>query len=130
MLELLQVLGWSIGVVAGVALFLFVLWLGLRVVREDESGLLIKKFGPSLASGRIIALDGEAGYQAKMLPPGWHFPVWRFRYRVEKVPLITIMPGEIALVVAADGAATPRTPRTPRQRRMARAFFMDCTLTG
>jgi uncharacterized membrane protein YqiK len=42
-----------------------------------------------------------------MLSPGWHFPVWRWRYRVEKVPLVVVPPGQIALVVAADGAAIP-----------------------
>ena len=46
---------------------------GTRVIREDESGLVIKRFGAPLPSGRIIALDGEAGYQAQLLPPGWHF---------------------------------------------------------
>ena len=42
-----------------------------------------------------------------MLPPGWHFPVWRWRYRVETVPLVVVPAGQIALVVAADGAAIP-----------------------
>jgi uncharacterized membrane protein YqiK len=84
-----------------------ILWLGLRVIREDQSGLVVKKFGDALPPGRIIALAGEAGYQARMLSPGWHFPVWRWRYRVEKVPLVVVPPGQIALVVAADGAAIP-----------------------
>src|SRR5262245_34559519 len=79
----------------------------IRVIREDQSGLVIKRFGRSLPSGRIIALDGEAGYQARLLSPGWHFGVWRWRYKVERVPLVVVEPGEIALVVAADGAAIP-----------------------
>ena len=44
-----------------------------RVIGEDEAGLVIKRFGRPLPSGRIIALDGEAGYQARLLSPGWHF---------------------------------------------------------
>ena len=44
-----------------------------RVIREDESGLVIRRYGRPLPSGRIIALSGEAGYQARLLPPGWHF---------------------------------------------------------
>src|SRR5262245_22655535 len=56
---------------------------GLWVIAEDESGLVIKRFGAPLASGRIIALDGEAGYQARMLPPGWHVGLWRWRYKIE-----------------------------------------------
>lgn len=79
----------------------------IRVIREDESGLVIKRFGRPLPSGRIIALDGEAGYQARLLPPGWHVGVWRWRYKVERVPLVVVEPGDIALVVAADGAAIP-----------------------
>ena len=78
-----------------------------RVIREDESGLVIKRFGPPLPSGRIIALNGEAGYQARLLSPGWHFGLWRWRYKVARVPMVVIQPGEIALVVAADGEAIP-----------------------
>src|SRR5215471_17342954 len=89
------------------------LWLllsSLWIIAEDESGLVIKRFGAPLASGRIIALDGEAGYQARMLPPGWHFGLWRWRYRIVKVSTIVVRPGEIALIVAADGAAMPSDP--------------------
>jgi uncharacterized membrane protein YqiK len=79
----------------------------IRVIREDESGLVIKRFGEPLPSGRIIALNGEAGYQAHLLSPGWHFGLWRWQYKVERVPMVVIQPGEIALVVAADGETIP-----------------------
>ena len=100
---------WARELWAGIVLALaaLVLWLGLRVIAANESGLAIKRFGPPLPAGRIIALRGEAGYQARMLPPGWHFPVWRWRYKVVRVPVMTVRPGEIALVVAADGASIP-----------------------
>jgi uncharacterized membrane protein YqiK len=81
--------------------------LGLRVIPEDRSGLVVKRFGPSLPAGRVIATDGEAGYQATLLPPGWHFPLWRWQYKVTRVPTVTVPAGEIALLVAADGAALP-----------------------
>jgi uncharacterized membrane protein YqiK len=77
------------------------------MIAANQSGLVVKRFGPALASGRIVALNGEAGYQARMLPPGWHFGLWRWRYRVIKVPTIVVRPGEIALIVAADGLAMP-----------------------
>jgi uncharacterized membrane protein YqiK len=89
---------------AAVSLFL---WLSVRFIREDESGLLIKRFGPRLPSGRIVALNGEAGYQSRMLNPGIHFPLWRWRYKIVRVPMVVVHPGEIALVVAADGAPIP-----------------------
>src|SRR6188472_1940606 len=90
-----------------------------RVIREDESGLVIKRYGRPLPSGRLIALNGEAGYQARLLSPGWHFGLWRFRYKVERVPLVVIQPGEIAVAVAADGEAIPP------ERVLARAVACD-----
>lgn len=80
---------------------------GLLVIPEDRSGLVVKRFGRPLAPGRLIALNGEAGYQARLLPPGWHVGYWVWHYQVTKLPLLTIHPGEIALVVAADGEAIP-----------------------
>jgi uncharacterized membrane protein YqiK len=99
---------WTLGGLAVLGLAAFVVWLGARVIKEDESGLVIKRFGPELPAGRIVATRGEAGYQAAMLPPGFHFPLWRFRYKVEKVPVVVVPAGEIALVVAADGAPIPK----------------------
>jgi uncharacterized membrane protein YqiK len=81
--------------------------LGLWVIAANQSGLVVKRFGPPLASGRIVALSGEAGYQARLLPPGWHFGLWRWRYRVVKVPAVVVRAGDIALIVAADGAPIP-----------------------
>lgn len=107
--------GWVVGFAGALVLLAFVIWLGARVIGEGESGLVIKRFGPELPAGRIVATRGEAGYQAEMLPPGFHFPIWRFRYKVEKVPVIVVPPGEIALVVAADGAPIPK------ERVLARA---------
>ncbi len=89
------------------ALMLFSLAFGVVVIGEQESGLVVKRFGRPLPAGRIVAIVGEAGYQARMLPPGWHFPLWKWKYKVRKVPLIEVSPGQIALVVAKDGAPIP-----------------------
>ena len=94
-------------VVLGTLIALIVARLGVRVIGPSESGLLIKRFGPELPAGHVVALAGEAGYQARMLGPGWHFPVWRWRYRVVRVPVVIVSPGEIALIVAADGKPIP-----------------------
>jgi uncharacterized membrane protein YqiK len=93
-------------VLAAVMALVISLW-GMWVIRPDQSGLVVKRFGPPLESGRFIAVNGEAGYQARMLPPGWHFGYWRGRYRIERVPVMVVNPGEIAVVVAADGAPIP-----------------------
>lgn len=97
-------------VIAGVVLFILLvpMALGMVLIRETQVGIVVKKFGTlKLPPGRLIALDGEAGYQAETLPPGLHFGYWAWQYRVIKVPVTIVPQGEIALVVAADGAAIP-----------------------
>jgi uncharacterized membrane protein YqiK len=108
---------------AFVVLLLVVLAASTRIIREDESGLVIKRYGRPLPSGRIIALNGEAGYQARLLSPGWHFGMWRIRYKVQRVPMVVIQPGEIAVVVAADGDAIP--PERVLGRAVACDHFQD-----
>jgi uncharacterized membrane protein YqiK len=99
---------WTLGGIAiGVMSLMFIAWVGTRIIDEKHSGLVIKRFGKPLPEGRIIATDGEAGYQARMLSPGWHFGWWRWRYKIFKVPVLIVGPGEIALVVAADGKPIP-----------------------
>src|SRR5439155_24523169 len=61
----------------------------------------------SLEPGRLLALAGEAGYQADTLAPGLHFGYWRWQYRILKTPVTVVPQGEIALVLAADGAPIP-----------------------
>ncbi|MDX2012414.1 MAG: SPFH domain-containing protein [Myxococcaceae bacterium] len=102
------VMWWGgLGVVLIGGATLGVVLLGLHVIGAHESGLVVRRFGKPLPPGRLIALEGEAGYQADLLPPGWHFGLWRWRYQVRRVPLVVIPPGQIGLVVAADGDATP-----------------------
>jgi uncharacterized membrane protein YqiK len=97
----------GVGVIALVMGGLGVVLLGLHVIGANESGLVVRRFGKPLPPGRLIALEGEAGYQADLLPPGWHFGLWRWRYLIRRVPLVVIPPGQIGLVVAADGDSTP-----------------------
>jgi len=91
-------------VVAGMLQFL----LGAVFIRERQVGIIVKKFGSrSLPPGRLIALGGEAGYQADTLPPGLHFGYYRWQYRISKVSVTIVPQGELALVVSADGASIP-----------------------
>ncbi len=104
----LWTLGWiSLTVVVLLLVGAAALAAGTRVIDESHSGLVIKRYGPPLPSGAILALNGEAGFQARMLAPGWHFGVWRWKYKIIKTPVIVVGPGEIALVVAADGQPIP-----------------------
>lgn len=81
---------------------------GLVVIGEREVGIVAKKFSRrSLPPGRLVALEGEAGYQADTLAPGWHWGYWPLKYSVRKEPVIVVPSGEIALIVANDGASIP-----------------------
>jgi uncharacterized membrane protein YqiK len=83
-------------------------FLGLVLIRENQVGLLIKKFGStSLLAGDLIALNGESGFQAETLAPGLHYGYWVWQFRIIKANVIVIPPGEIGLVVAEAGASIP-----------------------
>jgi uncharacterized membrane protein YqiK len=109
--------------VLGIAALALLVIASTWIIRENESGLVIKKFGPPLPAGRLIALDGEAGYQARLLSPGWHFVPFRWQYRVVKIPMVVVPAGEIALVVAADGAPIP--PERMLGREVACQHFQN-----
>jgi uncharacterized membrane protein YqiK len=78
--------------------------LGIVVVGDSEVGIVTKKISrKNLAPGQVIAQNGEAGIQADTLAPGWHMGYWPFVFKVDKVPLVNIEPGNIGLVMAIDG---------------------------
>lgn len=78
--------------------------LGIVVVGDAEVGIVTKKISRSdLPPGQVIAQNGEAGIQADTLSPGWHLFFWPVVYKVDKVPLTNIEPGNLGLVMAIDG---------------------------
>lgn len=87
---------------------LFFRLFGIIIVPEDKIGLVTKKFvlfgsHKELPAGRIIAVDGEAGFQAQPLAPGIYFWKWIWQYEI-KLQSFTIIPeGKIGLLVAKDG---------------------------
>ncbi len=86
------------------------LLLGLVIISERQVGVVVRRFalgGKSLGAGQLIALNGEPGYQADTLAPGWHFGYWSWMYSIIKVPVTVIPQGEIGLIVAASGAPVP-----------------------
>ena len=98
----------------GVPLILLVLYrvvlrvcFGLVIVPEDRIGLVTKKFKlvgkQALPPGRIIATDGEAGFQAQTLAPGVYFKKWFWQYDITFQPFTVIPTGKIGLVLARDG---------------------------
>ncbi|WP_375513930.1 SPFH domain-containing protein [uncultured Nostoc sp.] len=96
--------------VGGLVIFVPLFFGGLVVIGEREVGIVVRKFtlsGRGLPAGRLIALNGEAGLQADTLAPGWHWGYGSWQYSVKKESVIVVPQGEIALIVAADGASNP-----------------------
>ena len=94
--------------VMAVLLFFLGLAIGSSVVVDNsEVGIVIKLYGSSLPNGDIIARNGEAGPQAQVLMPGYHFGYWPFLYEVSHQPVVTIHPGEVGFVSARDGRPLP-----------------------
>ncbi len=61
-----------------------------------------------LPEGRIIALDGEKGPQARILGPGFHvIPLVRILYDFEEFPVITVPEGYYGQITTLDGAPMP-----------------------
>lgn len=82
--------------------------LGVVIIPENRIGLVTKKFvlfgqHKELPSGRIIALNGEAGFQSQTLAPGLYFWKWIWQYEITLQPLTVIPDGLIGLLMSKDG---------------------------
>jgi uncharacterized membrane protein YqiK len=85
---------------------------GMIIIPEDKIGLVTKKFvlfgeNKSLPDGRIIALNGEAGYQADTLAPGLYWGYWVWQFSIDLQDFIKIPQSRIGLIVAKDGSELP-----------------------
>ena len=108
--------------------FIFRVFFGLVIVPENKIGLVTKKFvlfgeNKELSGDRIIAVNGEAGLQAKMLETGLHWWMWPWQYSVDMQGFIVIPEGHIGLVSSKDG----KVPQTGRilGRRVECDNFQD-----
>lgn len=117
MIETLQSFWWVPTTLILLALYKVILrvFFGLVIVPENKVGLVTKKFvlfgaNKELSGDRIIAVNGEAGYQAKMLETGLHWFMWPWQYSVDMQSFIVIPEGHIGLISAKDGKA-PQTGR-------------------
>src|SRR4029453_16930654 len=61
----------------------------------------------SLTDGRIVALEGEAGFQAELLRGGLHAGFFPWQYRIHKEPLVLISESKVGYVYARDGSPLP-----------------------
>lgn len=85
---------------------------GMVIIPEDKLGLVTKKFvlfgeNKSLPDGKIIALNGEPGFQAQTLAPGLYWGYWVWQYIIEQEELTVIPKGKIGLISSKDGKQLP-----------------------
>src|SRR3954464_2149069 len=95
-------------VAAGV-LALIVLIVVLRSfhsIGPSEVGLVSKRVGRKLGEDELIALSGEAGYQADLLMPGLRFKLWPIN-SVSRYPWVQVPPDHIGVVWAQVGDSLP-----------------------
>jgi uncharacterized membrane protein YqiK len=92
-------------VAALLGLALVALWLTTRYIPNNYVAIVEKLWSRagSVSEGAILALQGEAGYQADLLRGGIHFGLWRWQYRLHKTRLVTVPQGKIGYVYARDG---------------------------
>ena len=101
-------MGAAVGVVVAVLVLMALLLVAfgrmLVNVGGRQVGLIERRLtGQPLPRGRVVALSGEIGVQAKALGPGLKL-LFPFRYRVSKIDLIEIGEDEVGLIEAIDGS--------------------------
>lgn len=103
----MAIVGYALSVLAVLMLLVALLpiILGVRYIPHDRVGVVEKSWSGhgSVPDGRLIALLGEAGYQADVLRGGLHFFYWPWQYRIHRVPLTVVSQGKIGYVFARDG---------------------------
>ncbi|MBX7211451.1 MAG: flotillin family protein [Verrucomicrobiaceae bacterium] len=102
--------------------------LGIVIVPEDRIGMVTKKFvlfgaNKQIPAGRIIATNGEAGFQAQTLAPGIYFWKWIWQFEIRLQPFVVVPDGAIGLVMAKDGCELP--PGAVLARRVESDMFQN-----
>lgn len=105
---------WTIIPLLAIVFYKFTLrvFFGMVIVPEDKIGLVTKKFvlfgaNKQLPDGKIIALNGEPGYQADSLAPGLYWGYWVWQFDILMAGLTVIPKGKIGLLTAKDGKQLP-----------------------
>lgn len=89
-------------IVLGALIAVFLLS-GIRFIPNNRLGVIEKRFTSkgSIKEG-FIAMNGEAGYQPRILRGGLHYLI-PVQYVVHMMPLVTISQGKIGYIFARDG---------------------------
>ncbi len=102
-------------VIAVAVLLLAVIARSFHSVGPAQVGLVTKRIGRKLGDDQLVALHGEAGYQAALLMPGLRFKPWPL-YKVERYPWVQVAPDHIGLVIAQVGLALPTGAKSAAYR--------------
>ena len=100
-----------VAILAVLACFKLILRMfGVVIIPQDSIGIVNKKWvvlgnNRTLPDGEIIALKGEAGWQADTLSPGVHFWLWPWQYSITMVKFYTVPNGKLAYVNSKAGQA-------------------------
>ncbi len=99
----------SLSRVLGICIIAFaILSTSFVIVPDGRLGQLFKVYGGSpLREGKIVAVEGENGPQARILPPGFQFwPLVNVLYDVDtNQQEINVPKGKVGILTAKDGAA-------------------------
>ena len=74
-------------------------------IGADSIGTLTRVyFDANMVPGQVVALQGQKGPQAEILPPGFHFiPFINVLYDVQEQPIVEVPEGSYGILVAKDG---------------------------
>jgi uncharacterized membrane protein YqiK len=96
----------AIGTLVLGALLVVVVLGSFHSIGPSQVGLVTKRIGRKLAADQILALKGEAGFQADLLMPGLRFKLWPV-YGVQRHDWVQVPPDHIGLVLAQVGSRLP-----------------------
>ncbi|MDX2287551.1 MAG: SPFH domain-containing protein [Hyphomicrobiaceae bacterium] len=91
-------------------------------IDANRVGHLKRIYGfEELPPGRIVALSGQKGPQARILGPGFHLmPLVRVLYQIEETDIVKVPEGSYGELVAVDGKPMPDgmfiAPQIPDER--------------
>src|SRR4051812_41895169 len=117
---------WTLIALGAIALAVALFYLaGFRRIPNNGAGVVEKRwtFTGSVPSG-FIALNGEAGFQPRLLRGGLHW-LLPFQYRVHIIPLVTIPQSKIGYIFARDGR--PLEPTQSLASNIDARSFEDVT---
>lgn len=98
----------TIAIGSGVVVLLLacVVLASLRSIGPSEVGLVTKRVGRRLGDDQIVAMKGEAGYQAELLMPGLRFKLWPI-FGVRRHDWVQVPPDHIGVVISQVGEPLP-----------------------